>query len=85
MLFKNQVAEESWYNYAKNTSNVIITYARHLAKCMQNIMSSDELTPDIISTASKLVEGVTGTMHSTAINILIDCWKYGDKLTSICK
>lgn len=74
----------------KNTDaygRACFTYAERWAEMMENLIdnSSDEPMNVIIDNANRLsieadVEGITGFMYGCAVNILSQCWKYGEEL-----
>lgn len=74
----------------KNTDSYgrgCFTYAERWAKMMENLIesSTDEPMKVIIDNADRLsreadTEGITGFMYGCAVNILSQCWKYGEEL-----
>ena len=63
------------------------TYAERWAEKLENVIesSTDEPMKAVIDNADRLsheadVEGITGFMYGCAVNILSQCWKYGEEL-----
>ena len=83
--------EETYKNwYEKNTDaygRACFTYAERWAGLLEKEIekSEEETQKVIIKCAEKLshiadVEGITGYMYGCAVNILAQCWEYGEEL-----
>lgn len=89
MEFKDEAAAKIWDHFVEVNSkddyhNGIVTYARRWAKYMQYLMQKHNMSLiDIVDNASDAsdIEGVTGYMYRRAIDILSNCWKYGEELS----
>jgi hypothetical protein len=83
MQFKNKEAEEMWDEIVENnSSNFITDFACCWAKYMQKFISEGKTVAEIAEQTSSECdfEGITGFMKACAIQILIQCWRYGDEL-----
>lgn len=79
---------KDWYD--KNSdgySRACFTYAERWADMLEEVIDISNATPQdvIIDNAEKLshtadVEGITGFMYGCAVNILAQCWEYGEIL-----
>lgn len=79
---------KSWYD--KNNDpygRACFTYAERWAEMLENLIGDNEELAEkvIIENAEKTshkadVEGITGFMYGMAVNILSQCWKYGEYL-----
>ena len=86
--FKDDEAKAKWEEFVKVNSKdpyskAVVTYARLWAKYMQHLMRKHKKTvPEIASKASFAAnaDGITGFMYGCAVNILSQCWKYGEEL-----
>ena len=86
--FKDKEAEEKWNNWVKANSYPVynqytMKYASRWAKYMQYLMNKHSKTvADIAENAFDLIDtdGVTGFMYGCAVDILSQCWKYGEEL-----
>ena len=79
---------KDWYDINNDEySRACFTYAERLADMLENLIeSSDEdAMTVIVNNADRLsheadIEGITGFMYGCAVNILAQCWKYGEEL-----
>lgn len=85
--FTSEESEQLWKEFVVNNSDFyglgVINYASRLAKYVQYLMKNHNAEfSSVIYNASNLcdIEGITGFMYGYAINILSQCWKYGDDL-----
>lgn len=79
---------KDWYD--KNSdgySRACFTYAERWANMLEDLIeSSDEdAMTVIVNNADRLsheadIEGITGFMYGCAVNILVQCWEYGEEL-----
>ena len=72
---------KDWYDIT------CFTYAERWANMLENLIeSSDEdAMTVIVNNADRLsheadIEGITGFMYGCAVNILVQCWEYGEEL-----
>ena len=88
LQFKDEEAARIWEQWVEDTSKEpymlhVITYARRWGKYMQHLMEKHNKTiNDIADNASHVsnINGITGFMHSCAVYMLAQCWKYGEEL-----
>ncbi len=88
MMFKDDEAAKNWNTFVENNSkdpysNGVVTYARRWAKYMQYIMQKQNKSVFEIAkqtSHSTDIEGITGFMYGCAVNVLSQCWKYGEEL-----
>ena len=86
--FKDEEAKAKWEKFVEVNSKHpysegVVTYARRWAKYMQHLMKEyNKSLPQIASKASYAsdIEGITGFMYGCAVNMLSQCWKYGEEL-----
>ena len=79
---------KDWYDINNDEySRACFTYAERWANMLENLIeSSDEdAMTVIVNNADRLsheadIEGITGFMYGCAVNILAQCWKYGEEL-----
>lgn len=79
---------KDWYE--KNSDpygRACFTYAERWAEMLENLIetSTDDPMKVVVDNADRLsheadVEGITGFMYGCAVNILSQCWKYGEEL-----
>ena len=79
---------KDWYN--KNLDDygrACFTYAERWAEMMEAVIaeSDDSVQKVIADNADRLsheadIEGITGFMYGCAVNILAQCWEYGEEL-----
>lgn len=85
---KDKAAERLWrkivrINSTDGYSRAVVEYAKCWAKYMQHLMKKHNKTVfEVAGNASHLcdLEGITGYMYGCAVNMLSQCWKYGDDL-----
>ncbi len=88
MEFKDDEAAKLWEQFVEVNSkdaysNGVVTYARRWAKYMQHLMRKhNKSVIEIADKASHVsdIEGITGFMYGCAVNVLAQCWKYGEEL-----
>ncbi len=86
MEFKDEEGEKVWKqivkDYSKKYSKGIVEYARRWAKYMQKFIAEGKTVGEIAKETSHDcdIDGISGFMYSEAINILAQCWKYGEEL-----
>lgn len=88
MDFKDDEASKKWEEFVKTNSKDsysygVVKYARRWAKYMQHLMSKHCKTVYEIAESSSQVcdiEKITIFMYGCAVNILAECWKYGEEL-----
>lgn len=63
----------------------VVDFAERWGILMQEQMTNDILTKEIVDSCSNKadVEGITGFMYGCAVNMLSQCWKYGEQLRKI--
>lgn len=79
---------KDWYDINNDGySRACFTYAERWANMLENLIeSSDEdAMTVIVNNADRLsreadIEGITGFMYGCAVNILAQCWEYGEEL-----
>ncbi len=88
MEFKDDEAAKLWQQFVEvnskdGYSKGVVTYARRWAKYMQHLMKKhNKSVIEIADNASHAsdIEGITGFMYGCAVNVLAQCWKYGEEL-----
>lgn len=86
--FKNEDAAIKWKKLVEvNSSNLynfaIVAYARRWAKYMQYLMKEENKTIDEIAESTSItcdIVDISGYMYNCALNMLVECWKYGEEL-----
>jgi hypothetical protein len=83
MKVKNIQAYEEWK--ANNTDpygSAVFRYAERWADTMEEKIVNGEKIEDIAKELSFKAdtEGITGFMYGCAVNILSQCWEYGEEL-----
>lgn len=78
---------DGWTKFVENNSkdpysNGVVVFAERWARLMQQEMDNGAKLEDIATTASHDadVDGITGFMYGCAVNVLSQCWKYGEQL-----
>ena len=79
---------KDWYDINNDQySRACFTYAERWANMLENLIesSSEDAMTVIVNNADRLsheadIEGITGFMYGCAVNILAQCWKYGEEL-----
>ena len=90
MNIKNGKEQEykDWYDkILDGFGHACFTFAERWAELMEKAMMNSEYTPmeviikraDSLSSAAD-TEGITGYMYGCAVNILSQCWEYGEEL-----
>lgn len=84
---KEQIYKD-WYD--KNSDaygRACFTYAERWAELMEKAMTNSKYSPmEVISIRAEQlsraadIEGITGFMYGCAVNILSQCWEYGEEL-----
>lgn len=81
------VDEEKWKVWKNNNPDGygmgVLSFAKRWAQLMEDEIDNNSSSIDKIaqSASSKAdIEGITGFMYGAAVNILSNCWKYGEQL-----
>lgn len=90
MQIKNQ---EQWNSYLVNNrggyGEAVISYAKRWANMLEDALRSGEHGDKMEKVLSAVgdetshkadTEGITGFMYGAAVQILSECWQYGDEL-----
>lgn len=86
MEFMDEEAKNNWATFEANNTDPygmgVIKYARRWAKYMQKLIAEGKSVVEVAEQASHDcdIEGITGFMYGCAVNILSQCWKYGEEL-----
>ena len=83
MKVKDIKAYEEWKkNNTDAYGSVIFRYAERWADMMEERIANGEKIEDIAKELSHKAdtEGITGFMYGCAVNILSQCWEYGEQL-----
>jgi hypothetical protein len=74
-------------NSGDDYSFACVEFAELWARCMEKALAEGKTIPEVKEDLEKKVNdcigGITGFMHSCVIQILSQCWKYGDELRKI--
>ena len=79
---------KDWYDInTDGYSRACFTYEERWADMLEKLIefSDEDAMTVIINNADRLsreadIEGITGFMYGCAVNILVQCWKYGEEL-----
>lgn len=87
LKFKDEECEKIWKNYLKEVENpffkIAFNYTSAWGKYMQYLIEYEQKQlEEIAEYSSHFVDiyGITGNIYSTAVEILSECWKYGEEL-----
>ena len=88
MEFIDEEAKARWEEFVKinstdSYSECVVIYARRWAKYMQHLMKTHNKSLRQIAKKASFasdIDGITGFMYGCAVNILSQCWKYGEEL-----
>ena len=83
MKVKNIQTYEEWKtNNTDAYGSAIFRYAERWANLMEERIANGEKIEDIAKELSHKAdtEGITGFMYGCAVNILSQCWEYGEQL-----
>lgn len=87
VLKGKEQAYKDWYDLnSDGYSRACFTYAERWAEMLENeIDKTGDVRKAIIDNAERLsheadTEGITGFMYGCSVNILAQCWEYGEEL-----